>query len=167
MTATNDHEPAWFSEWSLNTSSRRKSTSRSYKPRQGPVSKSQGWICTITCILYFVSWEIKIHELRYKKTLTSKSPLLRSVLFLLWKIQRSHPLLKRNASIGQNGPTQEAPEQSQWERCIPGGRIPKPGPTTRRRYTYFFSFNMLSGSLKICNFSCTFYFVVIKPEVVV
>jgi len=41
MTATNDHEPAWFSEWSLNTSSRRKSTSRSYKPRQGPVSKSQ------------------------------------------------------------------------------------------------------------------------------
>ena len=43
MTATNDHEPAWFSEWSLTTSARRKSTSRSFaKPRQGPPVKSQG-----------------------------------------------------------------------------------------------------------------------------
>lgn len=43
MTATNDHEPAWFSEWSLTTSARRKSTSRSFaKPRQGPAVKSQG-----------------------------------------------------------------------------------------------------------------------------
>ena len=43
MTATNDHEPVWFSEWSLTTSARRKSTSRSFaKPRQGPPVKSQG-----------------------------------------------------------------------------------------------------------------------------
>ena len=43
MTATNDHEPAWFSEWSLTTSARRKSASRSFaKPRQGPAVKSQG-----------------------------------------------------------------------------------------------------------------------------
>jgi len=42
MTATNDHEPAWFSEWSLTTSARRKSASRSFaKPRQGPAVKSQ------------------------------------------------------------------------------------------------------------------------------
>lgn len=55
MTATNDHEPAWFSEWSLTTSARRKSASRSFaKPRQGPAVKSQG--TNLNCILLLMKF---------------------------------------------------------------------------------------------------------------